>query len=230
MNCIAIDDEPLALDIICNYIGRCGNLTLKQTCTDAISAQNYLAENPVDLVFLDIEMPELNGMELFRSIANPPMVIFSTAYSQYAVEGFSLKAIDYLLKPVEFERFKEAVNKAHVYYQYVVNAQVPNYLMVKANYQTYKIPFDDILYLEGFDDYVKVHTVNAKYPIMTLGSLKKIMQQLPQSKFQRVHRSFIVSLNKIDSFQKSTLVLVNGEALSIGETYRKSFRKHLSEL
>lgn len=219
INCIAIDDEPLALEVLKKYISKVPELNLLQVFSDAIEAINYLKKNTVELLFLDIQMPDINGFDLYRNLAVKPMVIFTTAHKEYAVEGFEVKAIDYLLKPFNFIRFEHAVSKAIHWAK--INDKEPapiQYLYVHADYKMVKIAFADIIYLEAFDDYVKINTVTQSY--LTLLSMKKILEKLPEKQFIRIHRSYIVALKNISFLQYRKIGLSNNIALPIGDTYR----------
>lgn len=197
IKCIALDDEPLALEVIQAFCAEVPFLELEKTFTDASVAGRYLKNFPVDLIFLDIRMPDISGIDFYKSLSQELMVIFTTAYSEFAVEGFNLSAIDYLLKPFNKERFMQAVNKAKEYHDYMHHrsgVQEPC-LYVRSEYSLVKILVSDILYIEGLDDYIKIHTANKK-PVLTLMSLKAAQEKLPVEDFVRVHRSFIVALKK----------------------------------
>jgi DNA-binding LytR/AlgR family response regulator len=222
ITCIAIDDEPLALDLLASYIFRVPDLQLKGTYTDQYKAADFLKDKPVDLLFLDIEMPDMSGIQFYKSLNKPPMVIFTTAYSQYAVDGFNLEAIDYLLKPIEFERFQRAVDKAKEYQQFLALAQNEShdYLFVKSDYQLVKINFSDIDYIEGLDDYVKIY--GGGKAGLSLMSMKSILQKLPFKQFVRVHRSYIVSLAKIESIQRNR-IKIGSKLIPISDNYSGDF-------
>ena len=224
ITCIAIDDEPLSLEIISDYVSKVSFLDLKGTFTDPFKATEVLKNEKIDLLFLDIEMPDLNGMQYVRSLKQQPMVIFTTAYNQYAVEGFDMDAIDYLLKPIEFERFFKAVNKAYDYHRYTTNQQQQegNYIFVKSDYQIKKINIDDITHVEGLDDYIKIYC--GENFILTLMTMKTILSKLPSQRFIRVHRSYIVSLPHIDSIQRNRIKIGN-ILIPVSESYSKEFFK-----
>ncbi|MBL4861746.1 MAG: response regulator transcription factor [Crocinitomicaceae bacterium] len=223
INCIAIDDEPLALEVISALCEKVPFLHLSHTFTRVSLAQKHLQKFPVELIFLDINMPDMNGITFKKSIRQDVMVVFTTAFSKYAVEGFNVNAIDYLLKPIEYNRFEQACKKVRDNYEYSksLNAENENYLFVRSEYALVKIPFADINYLETLDDYVKIHQVNKK-PVLTLISLKKMMGKLPQNKFVRVHRSYIVSLTKISSV-RGKVISVSDVEIPMGSSYRKNF-------
>lgn len=219
MNCIAIDDEPLALELIRGYVEQTGWLQMSATFTDALKAREYLKENETDLLFLDIQMPDINGLQLFSSLENKPPVIFTTAFSHYAVEGFNLEAVDYLLKPFEYERFLRAVTKAKELIEYRQSKEVnEGYLFVKYNYQWNKIFFREIEFIEALDDYIKIYTTGKPYLIHM--SMKTVSDKLPSQKFIRVHRSYIVPIEKINSWNKNSLKLGN-KIIPVSYTYQK---------
>ncbi|NVN94543.1 MAG: response regulator transcription factor [Bacteroidetes bacterium] len=222
ISCIAIDDEPLALEIISAYVSKVSFLNMKGCFTDPFKAAETITNENIDLIFLDIEMPDLNGMQFLKSLKHPPMVIFITAYSQYAVESFNLDAVDYLLKPIEFERFYKAVNKANDYHRFIHNHQQTetNYIFVKSDYQIKKINIDEISYIEGLDDYIKIYC--GEDFILTLMSLKSILSKLPSNKFIRVHRSYIVSIQHINSIQRNR-IKINNQLIPISDSYSTDF-------
>ncbi len=237
IRCIAVDDEPLALDILESYISKLPYLQLVKTCSSATEAMQVLQEEQVDLMFLDIEMPELTGIQFLNILKNQPLVIFTTAYPEYAMEGFNHDAVDYLLKPIPYDRFLKAVTKAQERMQrnpkqaeqtIVTQAAAPeqDFMFVKADYKTIRVDFKDILWIEGLKDYVIIQTKDQK--IITLLSMNKMMEKLPDSKFLRVHRSFIVSLQKIDSIEKSR-IRIGQKEIPIGEVYKDQFLKWVEE-
>ena len=239
VRCIAVDDEPLALDIIESYISKLPFLKLVRTCSSATEAMQVLQEEQVDLMFLDIEMPELTGIQFLNILKHQPLIIFTTAYPDYALEGFNQDAVDYLLKPIPFDRFLKAVTKAQERLQRNGRATealqhipapqaapVQDFMFVKADYKTIRVDFRDILWIEGLKDYIIIQTKDQK--IITLLSMNKMMEKLQDSKFLRVHRSFIVSLQKIDSIEKSRIRIGNKE-IPIGEVYKEQFLKWVEE-
>jgi len=229
MTCIAVDDEPLALELMESYISQVPGLELKETFTDAISAWGYLQRTPVDLIFLDIQMPDISGIQLARSLnRRQPMIIFTTAYGKYAVEGFNVDAIDYLLKPFEFSRFLESVKKAREYkdmHDSGTTTAEDQAIFVKSDYQNVRIPTKEILYIEGFDDYIRIHLDSGK-SIYTLMSLKSILEKLPEQEFIRIHRSYIVSIRKIQRIYNQ-MVLLGEKELPIGKSYIESIKSLL---
>src|ERR1035437_3640565 len=200
IKCIAIDDEPLAIQLMTRNIERTPELHLVKSFTDAIEAKEYLNTNIIDLVFIDINMPDISGIDLVRVLKQKPMVIFTTAYKQYALEGFDLDAIDYLLKPIKYERFLKAVKKAVDYYNYKNNikSEKENNLFIRSEYELIKIDVNEIEYIESMEDYLKIHLTTGR-PIMTLMTVKSMLEKLDPSKFKRIHRSYIVPLAKIHS-------------------------------
>jgi two-component system, LytTR family, response regulator len=222
LTCVAIDDEPLALELIKKYTAKIYFLELKGTFTDPFEARQVLENNRIDILFLDIQMPDINGIEFSRSLAEKnTAVIFTTAFSEYAVEGFNVDAIDYLLKPIEYDRFLKSVYKAKEYIDYLNHQELHDgYLFVKSDYQMVKIILKDILYIEGLDDYIKIYLPNKS--VLTLMTLKTIMQKLPASEFIRVHRSYIVPISKIDHVSRSKIRIADKE-IPIGVSYSDSF-------
>ena len=219
LKCIAIDDEPPALLSLKEYILKIYSLELVQTFEDAISGGEFLRQHPVDLLFIDIDMPDISGIDLVRSLKEKPMVIFTTAHKKYAIEGFELDAIDYLLKPISYERFEKAVTKAVGYNNYKIRkASVSDSLFVYSEYRMVKIPVDDIEYIESLEDYIKIHIANSK-PVLTLMTLKGVLEKLPSSKFSRIHRSYIVCNEKVRSIQNRKVMLSSSAELPVSESY-----------
>lgn len=237
MRCIAIDDEPLALAQITGYIEKVPFLELVKACSGPFEALTVLSQSPIDLIFADINMPDLNGMDFVKSLTNKPLVIFTTAYSEYAVEGFRVDALDYLLKPFGFNDFLKAANKANKFIELKTSAQPAapaptaeadrQYLFIKADYKMIKLEIDQILYIESQSEYVKIHTENAK-PIMTLLSMKILEDRLPAGTFMRVHRSYIVNLKKIAAVAHNRIIYGKDTYIPIGNQYKDSFNEYLS--
>jgi DNA-binding LytR/AlgR family response regulator len=226
MNAIAIDDEPLALEVIEKLCSSVDFISLQKTFTSPQEALIYLHKFPTDLLFLDIKMSAMNGLTLFKEVKQNTMVIFTTAYSQHAIDGFNLNAIDYLLKPIDPNRFKQAAEKALDYYKYIFikdKAQEKN-IFIRADYSLIKIPLSEILYVEGLADYLKIFTSERK-PIVARMSMKAILEKLPPGEFMRVHRSYIVPLKNITEVRKKTIYL-NDIRISIGSTYEEVFFKN----
>jgi len=227
MTCIIVEDEPLAIEILETYIEKVSFLELINSCNSAIEALQIINSQQIDLIFLDIQMPELSGMQLYQALNSKPMVIFTTAYSEYAVEGFEVNAVDYLVKPFSFERFMKAVVKADEIYNSSHQSIKPpssksqkKYLFVKDGTKTLKIMLNDILYMESMKDYIKIYT--KLKPILTLMSMQNMLDLLPAEEFIRVHRSFIVPISKIDSIERNRIIV--GEIwIPIGNMYKENF-------
>ncbi|NNC95528.1 MAG: response regulator transcription factor [Chitinophagales bacterium] len=229
MRCLIVDDEPLARDVIENYIGKVSELTLIGSCNNAVEAFEYLHKDQIDLIFLDIQMPEITGVDFLKSLNNPPAVIFTTAYSEYAVEGFNLNVADYLLKPVPFDRFLKAVNKV------IENAMEKNlngdssssstpdeYMFIKTDKKIVKIKYNDIMYIEGLKDYVMIYTKSERH--ITLMTMKGLEAKLPSNMFKRVHKSYIISIDKIKSIL-GNLIEIGEKHVPIGKMYKEEFFK-----
>jgi DNA-binding LytR/AlgR family response regulator len=232
---LIVDDEPLAQNVIKQYALKIPNLIISGSCNDAICAHKVLQETSVDLLFLDINMPKLSGISFLKSLKNPPLVIFTTAYSDYALEGYELDAIDYLKKPFSFDRFCKAFFKAEELLQLkkatsknddVLHQGNSEFLFVKSNKKTYKINFSEINYIEGLGDYIQVHLQNQK--IITNLSMKKILELLPANKFYRIHKSFIISLDKIELVEGNQ-VKINNVKLPVGNSYRQEFTEYINK-
>ncbi len=229
LTCIAIDDEPLALELISTYVSRIPGLQLLEVFEDAISGAAYLQQKPVELLFLDINMPDISGIDLARSLVQKPMIIFTTAYKQFAFEGFELEAIDYLLKPIHFKKFTKAAEKALTLKNYkssALTAQEDAFFYVHSEYRMVKILLKDIEYIESMEDYIKIHLSGQK-PVLSLLSLKKTMLLLPAEQFVRIHRSFIVPVSKVKSIQNKKIQL-STVLLPIGEVYAAQVKVKLS--
>lgn len=220
LKCVAIDDEPLALELLKEYISHFPQLKIVYAFDDAISAVELLRNTKVDLLFIDIHMPDITGIDLVRALQQKPLIIFTTAHKQFAIEGFELNAVDYLLKPINFDRFTRAVNKAIDYHKYKNTAaqEENDCLFVHSEYRLIKIPLSDIEYIESLEDYIKIHLVNAR-PVLTLMSMKKVLEKLPADKFQRIHRSYIVSVGKVNAIQNRKAQLASATELPISDSY-----------
>jgi len=229
MRCLIVDDEPLAQQVIEEFASRVPFLTVIGKCNSAGEAAEILRNNNVDLIFLDIHMPRISGLDFISSIVNPPQFILVTAYSEYALQGFNVNATDYLMKPVPFDRFLKAVNKAFELFQLRLKGfQDPpsqQYMLVKSGYQTIKVTLDTIQYIEGLKDYVKIYA-EAKKPILSLLTMKGLVETLPVEKFIRVHKSFIVSTERIKAISRNR-VMIGEQWIPIGENYREAFRKRM---
>jgi DNA-binding LytR/AlgR family response regulator len=228
LKCIAIDDEPLALVVIEQLVKQFPALHLAATFDDAISGAEFLRANLVDLLFIDINMPDINGLQLVRSLEEKPMIIFTTAHKQFAVDSYELDAIDYLLKPIDLERFRKAVNKAIDYFTYKTGRHTMDEesIFVRSEYRLLKINLNDIEYIESMEDYCRIHLVNAK-PVMTLTTLKSLLDKLPEEKFKRIHRSYIISVNKITSILNKKVTLQT-TSLPVSTSYLSSLSQWIS--
>lgn len=239
LKCIAIDDEPLALRQLKSYISKIPYLELAATCNNALEAQQFLSANQVDLIFVDINMPDLSGVDFVRSLVEKPMVIFTTAYSEYAVEGFKLDAVDYLLKPFSFADFNRSASKANSLYELRHNQRpatpdaeseaLPKdkeYISVKADYKVSLVKISDIVYLESEGEYVRMHLADGA-TITTLFRLKNMEAALPSESFMRVHRSYIVNLRCIKGYVRGRIFLSDTEYVPIGENYKESFQHYI---
>ncbi len=222
---IAVDDEPFALKIIEGYCQQIEGISLEKTFTKPTEALKYLKRFPVDLIFLDVEMPSLSGIEFYKEVKQTTMVIFTTAHMEYAVEGFNLNALDFLLKPYSLERFQQAVNKAQEYVQW--QQKTPNtqnaHIFIRADYSLLKVAITDIIYIESFRDYLKIHLNTGKY-IITRMTMKSIVEKLPSDDFIRVHKSFIVPLQLISSIRNKS-IYINQIEIPIGKSYEEDFFK-----
>ncbi len=232
INCIAIDDEPLALEKMKDYISKISYLNLLTTFDNGIEAMDYLKSNQVDLMFLDIQMDDFTGIQLLETLKVRPKVILTTAYDQYALKGFELEVADYLLKPISFDRFLKAVDKVHTTLKKDLkhlkqDQQTSNdFIFIKSDYKLQKVKFDDIQYIEGMKDYLRIVTPEKR--LMVLQNFKKMEETLPKDKFLRVHKSYIIAVDKIDSIGKKSLVIGN-QHIPIGESYKKYFFDFLEE-
>ncbi len=233
INVIAIDDEPLALQLVTGYIDKTPGLKLIGKFDNPIDASEFLAETSADLIFIDIQMPDLSGIEFTRLLEKGPKVIFTTAFEKYALEGYKLDIVDYLLKPFSYEEFLSAVHKVQKLLQLEkkvpVNVDVNNeFLFLKSDYKIKRLNFNDILYIEGLKDYVKVYIHNVPKPILSLTSLKLLESKLPEMRFMRVHRSFIVNLEKIDTIERSRIVF-GKEYIPVSDQYKEKFQEFLDK-
>ena len=239
LKCIAIDDEPLALRQIAAYIAKIPYLQMAASCNNALEAQQLLATQAVDLIFVDINMPDLNGVDFVRTLIDRPMVIFTTAYSEYAIDGFKLDAVDYLLKPFGFSDFSRAAAKANSLYELRRNQRdaAPGetseaepkdkeYISVKADYKVSLVRIADIVYLESEGEYVRMHLADGT-AITKLFRLKNMETALPSEQFMRVHRSYIVNLRCIKSYVKGRIFLSDTEYVPIGENYKEAFQRYI---
>jgi len=235
ITCLIVEDEPLARNLLTDYVRKIPYLTLIKACSGPLEAMEELRKNPVDLLFLDVQMPEITGISFLKSLQKKPFVVLTTAYSQYALEGYELDVTDYLLKPITFERFVKAVDKvsqrltspaAIISSSVDKNASeaVPSYIFVKDGTKLVKVRLEDILFVEGLKDYVTIHTKQQK--VISLQRMKVLEDQLPADRFIRIHNSYIISLNAIDSVHKDK-VQIGTAHIPIGDTYKKSFREFI---
>lgn len=230
LNCIAIDDEPLALNLLSAFIDSTPFLKRKASFSSAVEALKYIGNNAVDVIFSDIQIPELNGIDFARKLEDhkhAPRVIFTTAYHQFALEGYKVDALDYLLKPFDYDEFLKAAQKAQRYKQLlngsgIVKQDEEQYLYVRIEYQLVRVALNDILYIEGLKDYAKIWLKDAPRPLLTLMSLKALGEKLPGNRFMRVHRSYIIALEKIISVTRNTLHIGDIQ-ITVGELYREAF-------
>jgi len=228
ISAIAIDDEPLALNIIEDFCGQLDFIQLQKTFTQTVEAKKHLGHFPVDLIFLDINMPEISGIDFYQNLSHHVMVIFTTAYAEFAVKGFELSAVDYLLKPFSFERFQAAATKARDYFQYLHQKDSGNSsdLYIRADYNLVKVVLKEIAFIEGLADYLKIHLDNGK-TILTRMTMKGILSRLPENEFVRVHRSFIIPKSKIISVRNKQVHLPKDQVIPLGISYEEEFLKGL---
>lgn len=233
INAIIVDDEPLALDVLETYIEKIPDINLVAKCSNALEANTALKEHDIDLMFLDIQMPQLTGVDFLRTLANPPKVIFTTAYANYAVEGFELNAVDYLLKPISLDRFMKAVNKAQEQINLerkddapiasvVASSNEEDFIFVKADKKLIKVNYNDIVYIEGLKDYVIIRMNTSR--IITLQTMKSLEEKLPSDIFKRIHRSYIVNIKKIQAVQGNMIEVIEknvAKHIPIGKNYRE---------
>ena len=236
IRCLAIDDEPLALQQLITYIGKVPFLELAAQCQSALEARKFLEQDTVDAIFCDINMPDLNGMDFIKSLQAPPLIVFTTAYSEYAVEGFKVNAVDYLLKPFGLDDFRRAANRikerqesVSTNIQHPTPNSQPDTLFVKTDYRMVKISIADIRYIEGMSEYLKIYLEGEDKPIITLLSMKKIETRLPEN-FMRIHRSYIVNLHKIQEVNKNRIIMDAETFLPIGDMYKESFQQYLDTM
>ncbi|MHB0755714.1 LytR/AlgR family response regulator transcription factor [Polaribacter sp. M15] len=215
IRCIIIDDEPSSQNVLKSFINKIDYLDLKQVCNDALEALEYLKNTSIDLLFLDINMPQLSGISFYKSLQNPPKVIFTTAYSEYALAGFDLDATDYLLKPFSFERFVQAISKVNI----LQDLNTDN-IVIKSNKRLHQIKVDDILYVESLGDYIKVHF--SAHFLIVYKTLKNMYTELPKTLFKQVHKSYIINKNKID-YIEGNMILIQSNKIPLGQKYKKDF-------
>ena len=239
LTCIAVDDEPLALGLVASFIDKTPFLKLVGRFSSAVEALEVVHQQEIDVIFLDIQMPDLTGIELARVIetsgSRGPRIIFTTAFNQYALDGFRVDALDYLLKPFNYEEFLRAASKAKTYVELVQKAAAgavaevkDEYLFLKVEYQLVRISYEDILYMEGLKDYVKVHLKSDTKPVLSLTSLKALEEKLPASRFMRIHRSFIVNLDKIAAVTRNS-IQIGATTIPVSDQYKEIFNQFLSK-
>ena len=232
IRCLAIDDEPLALQQLVAYINKVPFLELAAQCQSALEARQFLESDTVDAIFCDINMPDLNGMDFVKSLVSPPLIVFTTAYSEYAVEGFKVNAVDYLLKPFGLQDFQRAANRLQERLSslhslpFTLHPIEDDTLYLKTDYRVVKVTVDDIRYIEGMSEYLKVWVEGEAKPIITLLAMKKLEERLP-AHFMRIHRSYIVNLNKIQEVNKNRVILDAQTNLPVGELYKEAFQNYL---
>lgn len=233
IKCIAIDDEPLALKQIVNYIEKTPFLNCVKGFDNAFSAMEFLQKNSVDLMFVDINMPDLSGMDFVKSLDNAPKVIFTTAYAEYALEGFRVDALDYILKPIGYSDFLKAANKALAWFE-KSSPEITSiksdeeFLMIKSEHKIVRVNLSEIKYIEGMREYVRIHLINHK-PVMTLLSMKKVEESLPVTEFMRVHRSYIVNLKRITTIERMRIIFDDKVYIPVGDQYKDKFQEYLNK-
>jgi two-component system LytT family response regulator len=234
IRCLATDDEPLALKQIVSYINKTPFLQLIGQCDSAIQTIEVLKNNTIDLMFIDINMPELNGLDLVKTLEKPPIIVFVTAHSEYAMEGFRVNAIDYLLKPIGYVDFLKSANKVKSWFDafsHPGSEEVKTnreFLFVKSDYKLLRISFNDINYIEGMSEYIKIHRVDSN-SVMTLLSMKYIEDVLPKENFLRVHRSYIVNLSKISVIERNRIILNEKVVIPVGNQYKSKFQNYIDK-
>lgn len=233
ISCVVVDDEPMALNLVESYVEKTPFLELKKKCGSAIEAMAFIKDDPVDLLLLDIQMPDLTGIEFSKMLPKETRIIFTTAFDQYALEGFKVEALDYLLKPFDYAEFLAAVNKAHTWFtlvrgnkEAIVSAE-KEFLFVKSEYKQLRIKLADVLYFEGLKDYIKIWLKDNPKPILTLMSLKSLQEELPETQFMRVHRSFIVSLKNINVVERGQII-INKQRITVSEQYKDKFLEFIN--
>lgn len=230
INCLAIDDEPLALNLLADNISKIPFLNLVASCDDAFSANKIMQEQPIDLIFIDIQMPGITGLQFIQSLVKKPMIILVTAYKQYALDGFAMDVLDYLMKPVSMDRFMKACNKAKDLYELKQPAEhlasaKQEYMFVNVGYSLMKIIFNDITYIEGLKDYVQIHLSNTPKAAIVRVSMKNMEEQLPNY-FERIHKSYIINIKQVTSIRKNS-VFIQDRELSVSDSYKFVIEKLL---
>ena len=235
IRCLVIDDEPLALQQLVAYIAKVPFLELAAQCQSALEARHFLEKDTVDAIFCDINMPDLNGMDFVKSLAAPPLIVFTTAYSEYAVEGFRVNAVDYLLKPFGLQEFQRTANRLKDRFEMsdersrdIVQRSTDNALFLKTDHRIVKIRISDIRYVESMSEYLKVWVEGENKPIITLLSMKKMQERLP-GYFMRIHRSYIINLDKVQGINKNRVLMDARTALPIGDLYKETLQKYIDK-
>lgn len=235
LTCMIVDDEPMALNLVESYVQKTPFLDLKKKCGSAIEAMQFINTEPIDVLFLDIQMPDLTGLEFSKMLPKNTRVIFTTAFDQYALEGFKVEALDYLLKPFDYAEFLTAANKALEWFTLLrgskttsVISEKKEFLFVKSEYKQLRIKLSDVLYFEGLKDYIKIWVKDNPKPILTLMSLKSLDEELPETQFMRVHRSFIVSLKYVEVIERSQIV-INDQRITVSEQYKPKFLEFINK-
>ena len=233
IKCLAIDDEPLALRQLSTYIGKVPFLQLVASCQSALDASAILANQDIDAIFIDINMPDLNGMDFVRSLQNPPIVVFTTAYSEYAVEGYKVDAVDYLLKPFGLADVMKAAEKVKRQYDLlhadnVSSIDADDAIFIKSDYKVQRIPVSNIVSIEGMGEYIKIYVSGQTKPSVVLMSMKKMDERLADRHFMRVHKSYIINLACISEMTKTRITMTNGQEIPIGDSYRNAFTEYIA--
>ena len=233
IRCIAIDDEPLALQQLASYVKKVSYLELAGTCQSAIEARKLLEKEQIDAIFIDINMPDLNGLDFVRSLDSPPLVVFTTAYSEYAVDGFKANAIDYLLKPFDLSEFKRAAEKVKTQFELLNASQVSQVdeddaMFLKSEYKVVRVNIKDIRYIEAMSEYLRIYTTTLARPVIVLLSMKKMEERLPAVQFMRIHRSYIINLKKIREVSKNHVMIDADTSLPIGDIYKETFNAYIA--
>ena len=238
IRCLAIDDEPLALRQLAAYIQKIPFLQLVKACESALEARQIMEEEMIDAIFVDINMPDLNGMDFVKSLAAPPLVVFTTAYSEYAIDGFKVDAVDYLLKPFGLDDMKRAANKVKTRYDLLNAAPTTmvatptddgNTIFLKTEHRMVRVDIDKIRYIEGMSEYLRIYLEGVQRPLIVLLSMKKMEERLPSASFMRVHRSYIINLRKIQEVNKSRVIMDADTYIPIGDLYREAFNNYLDK-
>lgn len=235
LSCLIVDDEPLALDLLEKYICQTPFLDLTMRCSSAIEALEIVNEKKVDLLFLDIQMPEVSGIDLSKMISKDIKIVFTTAFSDYALEGYKVNALDYLLKPFNYEEFLRAAGKAKEWFdlkegqQALGNDSRNDFIFVKSEYKQIKIDLNEVIYFEGLKDYIKIRIRNQPKPVMTIMSLKSLEELLPGNKFMRIHRSYIIALDKIELIERNQVIMITNVRINVADPYKKKFREFISQ-